>query len=202
MGIERHDEIRGLSGSSHYFDRDAVCAVAPGGGGVSEADVCGGFGDARAEYPAGDDAAGDKYAAAAEYGSGVVLWAVNHRTRERTVADIVIQTDHVNSDDNLTELTDASQIPGPNGKIWNSFMNYKFLPELAGKYQLGLIDQRNHWKTYLQENKAIGSEVCIELRACGDSTGRLGRGDADWGGAGVSTGNVGEVIGWNSGEVF
>ncbi len=86
------------------------------------------------------------------YGSHIEYENIIRRTRQRTTADIVIQTDHVNADANLTELTDPAQIPFPDGKIWNSFMNYKFLPELARTYHLGVIDQRNLWKQYLRDN--------------------------------------------------
>ena len=105
------------------------------------------------------------------YGSHIEYENIIRRTRERTTADIVIQTDHVNADANLTELTDPAQIPGPNGKIWNSFMNYKFLPELAAKYHLGLIDQRNLWKQYLTENKRPARELLrdgVHLNAHGN----------------------------------
>ena len=105
------------------------------------------------------------------YGSHVEYENIIRRTRERTTADIVIQTDHVNADENLTEVTDPAQIPGPNGKIWNSFMNYKFLPELAVKYHLGLIDQRTLWKTYLTENKLPAKQLLrdgVHLNAHGN----------------------------------
>ncbi len=105
------------------------------------------------------------------YGSHADYENILRRTRERTTADIVIQTDHVNQDANLTELTDAAQIPIPDGKIWNSFMNYKFLPEMVQKYHLGVVDQRNLWKQYLQENKLPAKQLLrdgVHLNAHGN----------------------------------
>ncbi|MGA2496107.1 MAG: SGNH/GDSL hydrolase family protein [Tepidisphaeraceae bacterium] len=105
------------------------------------------------------------------YGSHIEYENIIRRTRERTAADIVIQTDHVNADANLTELTDPGQIPGPDGKIWNSFMNYKFLPEMVERYHLGVIDQRNLWKQYLQENNLPAKQLLrdgVHLNAHGN----------------------------------
>ena len=105
------------------------------------------------------------------YGSHGDYENILRRTRERTTADILIQTDHVNQDANLTELTDPTKIPIPDGKIWNSFMNYKFLPEMVIKYHLGVVDQRNLWKQYLQENKLPAKELLrdgVHLNAHGN----------------------------------
>ena len=57
------------------------------------------------------------------------------RTRERTTAEVLIQTDHVTQDDDLNEETDPAKLR-PDGKIWNSFMNYLWLPTLAQKVRL------------------------------------------------------------------
>lgn len=84
------------------------------------------------------------------YGSHIEYENIIRRTRERTCADIVIQTDHATKDEDLTEETDPAKL-FPSGKIWNSFMNYKFLPEISQKYGTGLIDQRNLWKAYLKQ---------------------------------------------------
>ncbi|MFI5380019.1 MAG: SGNH/GDSL hydrolase family protein [Tepidisphaerales bacterium] len=105
------------------------------------------------------------------YGSHIEYENIIRRTRERTAADILIQTDHVNDDANLSELTDPARIPGPDGKIWNSFMNYKFLPEMVSKYHLGVVDQRNLWKQYLQDNKLPAKQLLrdgVHLNAHGN----------------------------------
>ena len=72
------------------------------------------------------------------------------RTRERTTAEVLIQTDHVTKDEDLNEETDPAKLR-PDGKIWNSFMNYLHLPTVAKKYGCGLVDQRNLWKQYLRD---------------------------------------------------
>lgn len=63
---------------------------------------------------------------------------------------MLIQTDHVTQDSDLNEETDPSKLSA-NGKIWNSFMNYLWLPAVAKKYGCGLLDQRNLWKQYLRD---------------------------------------------------
>lgn len=70
--------------------------------------------------------------------------------RANTTAEVLIQTDHVTNDADLNEETDASRLY-PNGKIWNSFMNYLWLPTLARKYGTGIEYQRDLWKEYLRQ---------------------------------------------------
>ena len=72
------------------------------------------------------------------------------RTRERTCAEIMIQNDHLSAKPEWKdEETDPEKITG---KQWNSFMNYKHLPEVVAKYGTGLVDQRAIWKRYLNDN--------------------------------------------------
>jgi hypothetical protein len=84
------------------------------------------------------------------FGSHIEYENIIKRTRERTTAEILMQTDHVTQDSDLNEETDPVKLRA-DGKIWNSFMNYKFLPETAQKYGCGLVDQRNAWKQYLKD---------------------------------------------------
>ncbi len=85
------------------------------------------------------------------YGAHNTYEDIIRRTRERTTAEVLIQTDHVTNDADLTEETDPAKLY-PNGKIWNSFMNYLWLPTVARKYGCGMVDQRNLWKQYLRDN--------------------------------------------------
>ena len=85
------------------------------------------------------------------YGAHDKYEDIIRRTRERTTAEVLIQTDHVTRDEDLTEETDPAKLR-PDGKIWNSFMNYLHLPTVARKYDCGLVDQRNLWKQYLRDN--------------------------------------------------
>ncbi len=78
------------------------------------------------------------------------------RTRERTTAEILLQTDHVVAD---TE------------DDWTKKMNYTFLPEYARKYgcQLGRI--REGWKRYLNDNALAPSKLLsdqVHLNAHGE----------------------------------
>jgi hypothetical protein len=73
------------------------------------------------------------------------------RVRERTTAEILVQTDHVTKPEHLTEETDPAKLP-PAGKHWDQFMNHNWLPSLAKKYGAELCDQRALWKAYLREN--------------------------------------------------
>lgn len=84
------------------------------------------------------------------YGAHTQYEDIIRRTRQRTTAEILIQTDHATADADHTEETDPAKL-SPNGRIWNSFMNYRFLPETARKYGCGLVDQRNLWKQYLKD---------------------------------------------------
>ncbi len=72
------------------------------------------------------------------------------RARERTTTEVLIQTDHVTQDTDLSEETDPANIR-PDGKMWNSFMNYAHLPTVARKYGCGIMDQRSLWKQYLRD---------------------------------------------------
>ncbi|RYD17744.1 MAG: SGNH/GDSL hydrolase family protein [Verrucomicrobiaceae bacterium] len=69
------------------------------------------------------------------------------RIRERTTAEVLIQTDHLGKNDKLDEPTDPASSPAQ----WNSFMNYNFLPGLGTKYNIGIVNQRNIWKQYLKD---------------------------------------------------
>ena len=85
------------------------------------------------------------------YGSHLEYENIIKRTRQRTTAEILIQTDHPTQESDFTEVTDPATLK-PDGKVWNSFMNYKFLPDIARSYGCGLVDQRNLWKQYLKDN--------------------------------------------------
>jgi len=104
------------------------------------------------------------------YGSHIEYENIIRRTRERTTAEILMQTDHATADANLTEPTDPAKL-FPDGKIWNSFMNYRFLPETARKYGCGLVDQRNLWKRYLKDHQLPAPQLLrdgVHLNAHGD----------------------------------
>ena len=86
------------------------------------------------------------------YGAHNTYEDIIRRTRERTTSEILMQNDHVNKLEDLTEETDPAKLP-PAGKHWDAFMNHNWLPSVAKKYGCELCDQRALWKAYLAENK-------------------------------------------------
>lgn len=86
------------------------------------------------------------------YGAHDKYEDIIRRTRERTCAEILIQTDHVTKPADLTEETDPAKATIQSGQ-WDAFMNYNFLPSLAQKYGAELCDQRTLWKVYLKDSK-------------------------------------------------
>ncbi|MEO6033789.1 MAG: SGNH/GDSL hydrolase family protein, partial [Verrucomicrobiota bacterium] len=83
------------------------------------------------------------------YGSHIEYENIIRRVRERTTAEIVLQTDHVTKDADLTEETNPAKLTPEN---WDAFMNHLFLPQTAQKYGALLLDQRTAWKHYLKDN--------------------------------------------------
>jgi hypothetical protein len=92
------------------------------------------------------------------YGAHLPYEDIIRRTRERTAAEVLIQTDHVTQDADLDEETDPARLR-PDGKIWNSFMNYLWLPTVARKYGCALLDQRDIWKRYLRDNNLHAAQL-------------------------------------------
>jgi hypothetical protein len=85
------------------------------------------------------------------YGAHDDYERIIERTRQRTTAEILIQTDHVGAkDDWQEEETDPAKI---GYKHWASFMNYKHLPAVITRYGCGSVDQRNLWKKHLTATK-------------------------------------------------
>jgi hypothetical protein len=73
--------------------------------------------------------------------------------RERTTAEILLQTDHLRRNDEPDkEETDPAKITRGRA-MWNSWMNYVFLPRLARQYGAELVNQRELWKAYLRDHK-------------------------------------------------
>ena len=84
------------------------------------------------------------------YGAHDKYEDIIRRIRERTTAEVLMQTDHMAAKDAMDEPTDAAQLKPDK---WNPWMNYAFLPATAKKYGCELLPQRDLWKTYLRENK-------------------------------------------------
>ena len=90
------------------------------------------------------------------YGSHIEYDNIIRRVRERTCADILLQTDHVTRDDMLTEETDPAKLTT---KQWDAWMNNSFLPETAEKHAACRADIHNLWKGYLQTNHLKAAEL-------------------------------------------
>ncbi len=86
------------------------------------------------------------------YGAHDKYEDIIRNTRERTCAEILMQTDHVTKPVDLIEETDPEKVPIQSGK-WDAFFNHNWLPSLAKKYGAELCDQRALWKQYLAEYK-------------------------------------------------
>lgn len=104
------------------------------------------------------------------YGAHDKYQDIIRRTRERTSAEILMQTDHLTKPEELDEETDPAKLP-PAGKHWNAFMNHHWLPKVAKKYDAELCDQRTLWKQYLQEHKLQPKDLLkdnVHLNAHGE----------------------------------
>jgi lysophospholipase L1-like esterase len=104
------------------------------------------------------------------YGAHDKYEDIIRRTRERTSAEILIQTDHLQKPEEFDEETDASKLP-PAGKHWGAFMNHNWLPSIAKKYQCELCDQRALWKQYLKINNLQPKDLLkdgVHLNAHGE----------------------------------
>jgi hypothetical protein len=102
------------------------------------------------------------------YGSHIEYENIIQRTRQRSTAEILMQTDHVTNDADLTEETDRAKLTP---KQWTPWMNCVFLPDTAAKYGCGVVDQHNLWKQYLKETGLPASRLLrdgVHLNAHGN----------------------------------
>lgn len=102
------------------------------------------------------------------YGSHREYEDIIRRTRARTTAEILVQTDHIALKDNLDEPVNSDDLTTEN---WSPWFNYAFLPTLAGKYDLGLVNQRDLWKSYiedcgLQQEQLLKDGVHLNAHGC------------------------------------
>ena len=93
------------------------------------------------------------------YGSHIEYENIIRRIRERTTADILMQTDHLARNEKVDEPNDPAHLTPQN---WSPWMNYVFLPGTATKYQTELVDQRNLWKQYLRDYHLEPGAVLID----------------------------------------
>jgi hypothetical protein len=102
------------------------------------------------------------------YGSHIEYEKIIQRVRERTCADILLQTDHITSDASLTEETDPARLT-PNQ--WDPWMNHVFLPATASKYRACRADIHELWKEYLKAHHLKAADLLrdgVHLNAQGE----------------------------------
>jgi hypothetical protein len=102
------------------------------------------------------------------YGSHIEYENIIRRVRERTCADILMQTDHITRDDSLTEETDRQKLTP---KQWDPWMNHVFLPDTATHYGACRADIHKLWKQYLQANHLKAGDLLkdgVHLNAQGE----------------------------------
>jgi hypothetical protein len=83
------------------------------------------------------------------YGGHLDYETIIRRIRERTVADILITTDHPTRPEDLSEEADPAKLTPAQ---WHAWFNRVFLPGLAQKYGAELADVRGRWAAYLKTN--------------------------------------------------
>ncbi|MDB4972902.1 MAG: hypothetical protein JWN48_1243 [Myxococcaceae bacterium] len=83
------------------------------------------------------------------YGAHTRYEDIVRRLRERTTAEILLQTDHVLKAEELSEETAADQL-APRPEQWSAFMNHAFLPGLSERYRAAVCDLRSAWKQHLR----------------------------------------------------
>jgi lysophospholipase L1-like esterase len=87
------------------------------------------------------------------YGDDGDYERIIRRIRRETAAEILIQTDHLRrTDDPAKEVTDPAKIVRSK-EMWDSWMNYVFLPRIAQEYGAELVNQRELWKAYLLDHR-------------------------------------------------
>jgi len=104
------------------------------------------------------------------YGDHLRYEDIVRRLRERTTAELLLQTDHVTKPDELREESDPHKL-APRADQWSAFMNGAFLPGLAARYGAALCDQRGAWKRELSAHSLLPGALLLDevhLNSLGD----------------------------------
>ena len=121
------------------------------------------------------------------YGSHHDYEKIIQTLQTQSSADIVLTTDHLVSSDELNEEDNSVLLRGFRylkpalalfglrsehvDKQWIAWRNYVFLPDLAEKYSLALIDVRTEWKRHLRREKVNPPALLVDeihLNAAGE----------------------------------
>lgn len=104
------------------------------------------------------------------YGAHDKYEDIIRRVRERTTAEILLQTDHLTTPDELAEERDATRVSIEKSP-WSTFMNQSWLPGVSRRFQAALCDQRTSWKEYLALHELAPSALLsdeVHLNARGE----------------------------------
>lgn len=103
------------------------------------------------------------------YGADTEYEQIVRIFRTQTTADILLQTDHIGEGNSWkSENIDPAVITRDE---WSAFMNYVHLPNVARRYDCGILPQRDVWKRYLTEHRLDSSVLLIDgihLNAAGN----------------------------------
>lgn len=87
------------------------------------------------------------------YGSHIDYETIIITIRSRTTAEIVIQTDHITKDSEVSDF--YAHQSDLNFSSWENKMSFIFEPGFADKYKCELIKVRKHWIDYLEDNPSF-----------------------------------------------
>lgn len=102
------------------------------------------------------------------YGSHTDYEQIIKNVRERTCADILLQTDHITKDSALSEETNPAKL---SPKEWDAWMNHSFLPQTAARFDACRADIHELWKSYLRDHHLKASDLLrdgVHLNAHGE----------------------------------
>ena len=93
------------------------------------------------------------------YGSHHAYENIIRGVRERTISEILIQSDHYSANHDLNEERNPENLDQDN---WTQWWNYVFLPEIAERYGATLTAQRDLWREYLIVNDLEPKELLTD----------------------------------------
>lgn len=90
------------------------------------------------------------------YGDHIKYGEIIKEVRERTTAEVIIQTDHANKWPEPRADSFGEQ------EAWDAKMNHWFLPQIAQNYGCALQPQRNEWAQYMRDNNLEPSDLLTD----------------------------------------
>lgn len=93
-------------------------------------------------------------------GSHIDYETIIRNVLQKTVAEVLVQTDHITRDE---DVPDPATQPTPTMSNWSAWWNQIFLPDLVKRYpNLELLDQRALWRPYLVANHLKPRELTVD----------------------------------------